>query len=393
MLESVAESELEESVKKTLAGVLEKYREAFMGLVKEDEVIRVQRKQMAESTQHIKQQVEEALHRAGEKERALMAETSSRARSDARGAMIFGVIGFLVGVAVVWLFSGYLVGLVNRLNLFIHNLAEGNLSRVCTIDSGDEFGRMSRNLNEAVGRLRETFRTVQTAASGVKAGSTELSSTSSAMADGASSQAASIEETSSAMEQMSSNITQNTENARLTEGISRQASQDAVAGGQAVSNAVVAMREIAGKISVIEEISRQTNLLALNAAIEAARAGEHGKGFAVVAAEVRKLAERSQTAAGEIGQLSASSVEVAEQAGAIIDKLVPDIQKTAALVAEIASASREQSQGVGQINQAIQTLDRVIQQNAGASEEMAATAEELSANANVLADAVSFFKV
>jgi methyl-accepting chemotaxis protein len=194
------------------------------------------------------------------------------------------------------------------------------------------------------------------------------------------------------MEQMSSNIAQNTDNAQVTGKISKQAAQDAVDGGAAVKRAVAAMREIAGKITVIEEIARQTNLLALNAAIEAARAGEHGKGFAVVAAEVRKLAERSQTAAGEIGHLSASSVEVAERAGTIIDKLVPDIQKTAALVQEISTASTEQSQGVGQINQAVQELDHVIQQNAGISSEVASTAESLSKNAQALADAVSSFR-
>jgi methyl-accepting chemotaxis protein len=153
------------------------------------------------------------------------------------------------------------------------------------------------------------------------------------------------------------------------------------------------MKEIADKISIIEEIARQTNLLALNAAIEAARAGEHGKGFAVVAAEVRKLAERSQTAAGEISNLSSTSVAVAEQAGGIINKLVPDIQRTAELVQEIAAGSREQSQGADQINQAIQQLDQVIQKNAGASEEMAATAEELSSQSRVLQDTIAFFRI
>jgi methyl-accepting chemotaxis protein len=194
------------------------------------------------------------------------------------------------------------------------------------------------------------------------------------------------------MEQMTANIQQNTDNALETQRIAQMAAQEASKGGTAVTEAVGAMKEIAEKISIIEEIARQTNLLALNAAIEAARAGEHGKGFAVVAAEVRKLAERSQIAAGEIGQLSTSSVHVAEQAGQIMTKMVPEIQRTAELIQEITAASQEQNQGAEQINQAIQQLDQVIQQNAGASEEMSATAEELSSQADELQRSIAFFR-
>ena len=183
------------------------------------------------------------------------------------------------------------------------------------------------------------------------------------------------------------------DNAELTEKIALKSAADATESGKAVTETVGAMKEIAGKISIIEEIARQTNLLALNAAIEAARAGEHGKGFAVVASEVRKLAERSQTAAGEISQLSASSVEVAEKAGAMLAKLVPDIQKTAELVQEISAASKEQTSGADQINAAIQQLNQVIQQNAGAAEEMSSTAEELSSQAQQLQGTIAFFKV
>jgi methyl-accepting chemotaxis protein len=178
-----------------------------------------------------------------------------------------------------------------------------------------------------------------------------------------------------------------------TEKIAIQASGDAQVGGQSVNETVAAMKEIAGKIMIIEEISRQTNLLALNAAIEAARAGEHGKGFAVVAAEVRKLAERSQKAAGEINELSTSSVEVAEKAGTVLDALVPNIQKTAELVQEIAASSREQDAGADQIAKSIQQLDAVIQQNASASEEMASTSEELSGQSEQLAEMIAFFNV
>ncbi len=192
---------------------------------------------------------------------------------------------------------------------------------------------------------------------------------------------------------MSSNIRQNADNAIQTEKIASKSATDAQEGGKAVLETVAAMKDIAGKISIIEEIARQTNLLALNAAIEAARAGEHGKGFAVVASEVRKLAERSQRAAAEISELSSTSVGVAESAGNMLSKIVPDIQKTAELVLEISASSREQDAGAEQINKAIQQLDQVIQQNAGASEEMASTAEELASQAEQLQSTIAFFKI
>jgi len=195
------------------------------------------------------------------------------------------------------------------------------------------------------------------------------------------------------MEQMAANIRQNADNATETEKIARQSSVDAGKSGEAVSKAVAAMKTIAEKITIVQEIARQTDLLALNAAIEAARAGEHGKGFAVVASEVRKLAERSQRAAAEIGALSTETLGVSEQAGQMLTKLVPDIQRTAALVADITSASREQNAGAEQINVAIQQLDQVTQQNAAASEEMSSTSEELSAQAQQLQVTISFFSV
>ena len=248
-------------------------------------------------------------------------------------------------------------------------------------------------IKEMVEKLKDVVINVKSASDNVSSGSQELSSSSEEMSQGATEQAASAEEASSSMEQMASNIRQNSDNARQTEKIAGKAAVDAREGGEAVTQAVVAMKEIAGKISIIEEIARQTNLLALNAAIEAARAGEHGKGFAVVAAEVRKLAERSQAAAAEISDLSSSSVEVAEKAGNMLKKLVPDIQKTAELVQEINAASNEQNTGAEQINKAIQQLDQVIQQNAGASEEMSSTAEELASQAEQLQHTIAFFKV
>ncbi|WP_136513776.1 cache domain-containing protein [Geomonas edaphica] len=248
-------------------------------------------------------------------------------------------------------------------------------------------------LKAMLDKLNYVVTDVKGAADNVASGSQELSSSSEQMSQGASEQAAAAEEVSSSMEEMTSNIRQNADNALQTEKIASKSAKDAKEGGEAVTHTVSAMKEIAGKISIIEEIARQTNLLALNAAIEAARAGEHGKGFAVVASEVRKLAERSQKAAAEISNLSSSSVEIAERAGEMLNRMVPDIQKTAELVMEISAACREQDTGAEQINKAIQQLDQVIQQNASAAEEMSSTAEELSSQAEQLQDVIGFFKM
>ncbi len=239
--------------------------------------------------------------------------------------------------------------------------------------------------------LHRLIGNIKVATRQVASGSQVISGSSAEMSKGATTQAASAEEASSSVEQMNANIRQNAENALQTEKIAIQAANDAQEGGEAVNRTVSAMKQIADKILIIEEIARQTNLLALNAAIEAARAGEHGKGFAVVAAEVRKLAERSQNAAAEINDLSTNSVEVAERAGQLLEVVVPNIQKTAELVQEISAASKEQDAGAEQINQSIQQLDGIIQLNASASEEMASTAEELSSQSEQLAEMVAFF--
>ncbi|RJQ58317.1 MAG: methyl-accepting chemotaxis protein [Desulfobacteraceae bacterium] len=269
-------------------------------------------------------------------------------------------------------------------------IAQGDLTAKVNLLS--EKDMLGKSLDAMVVKLKEVVTEVKNAAENVASGSQQLSSSSAEMSQGATEQAAAAEEASSSMEQMSANIKQNADNALQTEKISLKSSDDAKRGGEAVANTVTAMKEIAKKISIIEEIARQTDLLALNAAIEAARAGEHGKGFAVVASEVRKLAERSQTAAGEISHLSSTSVEVAERAGNMLSELVPDIQKTADLVQEISAASNEQNSGADQINKAIQQLDNVIQQNASSSEEMASTSEELAAQAEQLLSTIGFFK-
>ncbi|HOV90664.1 MAG TPA: cache domain-containing protein [Syntrophorhabdaceae bacterium] len=301
-------------------------------------------------------------------------------------------------IAILILFIAFLVSRIITRPLMkavdiANELSQGNLTVSIESETKDEAGQLLSGMRSMLEKLKLIVSDVKNASDNVASASQQLSSSAQQMSQGATEQAASAEEVSSSMEEMVSNIKQNADNAQQTEKIALKASQDAKEGGNAVAETVSAMKEIAGKISIIEEIARQTNLLALNAAIEAARAGEHGKGFAVVATEVRKLAERSQIAAGEISKLSTSSVEVAEKAGMMLTKIVPDIQKTAELVSEINAASNEQNAGAEQINKAIQQLDKVIQQNASATEEMASTSEELASQAEQLLDTIAFFKV
>ena len=282
-----------------------------------------------------------------------------------------------------------LIVAMNDITAAADEISNGNLTVEIRVRSPQD--KLMQALAAMVNGLTRTVSDIRSIAGEVAAASQSISTASIQVSKGASAQAAAAEEASSSMEEMVSNIKQNADNAQQTDKIANKSARDAQESGKSVLEAVAAMKEIANKISIIEEIARQTNLLALNAAIEAARAGEHGKGFAVVAAEVRKLAERSQKAAGEINQLSASTLKVSEKSGEMLDKLVPDIQRTAELVQEISAASKEQDTGAEQINKALQQLEQVIQQNASASEEMASTTEELTGQSDQLVSALSFF--
>jgi len=300
-------------------------------------------------------------------------------------------------------FGGVVGGINGMLDAILLPIGEGNrvLDLVSTgslierveIDCEGDHRKMKDAINNLIDSLSTFSTNVAAAAEQVAAGSQQLSSSSQQVSEGATEQAAAAEEASASMEQMAANIKQNADNATQTEKIARQSSQDAEVSGVAVQKAVVAMRTIAEKIGIVQEIARQTDLLALNAAVEAARAGEHGKGFAVVAAEVRKLAERSQTAAAEISGMSTDTVTAATEAGEMLTKLVPDIRRTAELVSEISAACREQDIGAVQINEAIQQLDKVTQQNASASEQISSTSEELSSQAEELQESIAFFRV
>jgi methyl-accepting chemotaxis protein len=274
----------------------------------------------------------------------------------------------------------------------MHRLAEGDLSDDVVLRKGDT-GSLLFAIRKTSESLAHIIGEVRSSADLLVNSSQQVSATAQSLSTASSEQATAVDQATASIEQMTASITQNTENAKVTDSMAAKSSTEAVQGGKAVKDTVEAMKSIAGKIGIIDDIAYQTNLLALNAAIEAARAGEHGKGFAVVAAEVRKLAERSQVAAQEIGQLAGSSVKMAEQAGKLLDEMVPSIKKTSDLVQEIAAASQEQSQGVGQINGAMGQLNKATQQNASASEELAATSEEMGGQAAQLQELMEFFKI
>ena len=289
--------------------------------------------------------------------------------------------------------SEKLAAIIEDIGRVLGALASGDLTQRITRPAEGTFDQVKTDANVTSEKLAEIIEEVRSAADALTGAASQVSATAQSLSQAASEQASSVEETTSSINLMSASISQNSDNAKVTDGMATKASREAGEGGQAVAQTVKAMKQIAAKISIVDDIAYQTNLLALNAAIEAARAGEHGKGFAVVAAEVRKLAERSQEAAKEIGDLAANSVSTAERAGKLLDEIVPSIQKTSELVQEIAAASSEQSQSVTQIGGAMGQLSKSTQQNASASEELAATSEQLSGQAEQLQQTVSFFTV
>jgi methyl-accepting chemotaxis protein len=331
----------------------------------------------------------EAMEKAGKEADEMVASTE-------RLILILGSAAALLSVLLGWIITRSVVkqigGEPDYARDMVARLAEGDLTMKVQTHANDDTSLLYA-MKTMVEKLSQVVTDVNSGAQSLASASEEVSATAQALSQAASEQAAGVEETSASIEQMTSSIAQNTENAKVTEGMASKAAKDAADGGESVNATVEAMKQIAKKIGIIDDIAAQTNLLALNAAIEAARAGEHGKGFAVVAAEVRKLAERSQVAAQEIGEVATSSVELAEKAGKLLEQMVPAIRKTADLVQEISAASSEQSSGVGQINSAVGQLNQTTQQNASSSEELAATSEEMSSQAEQLQQTMSFFKL
>ena len=302
-------------------------------------------------------------------------------------------ISFILGLLLCFFISRAIAQPLVGAVTVADRLSEGDFSVRIEVTSEDETGRLLAAMQRMVRKLAQVIGEVREGAGALASASAQVSSSSQSLSQGTSEQASSVEETTSSLEQMTATINQNRDHSRQMEQMALQGARDAEESGRSVKATVEAMGSIAEKISIIEEIAYQTNLLALNAAIEAARAGEHGKGFAVVATEVRKLAERSQTAAREIGGLATSSVKVATRSGQLLEELVPSIRKTADLVQEVVAASTEQASGVGQMNKAMLHVDQVTQRNASASEELASTAEELAAQAESLQQLMSFFRV
>jgi methyl-accepting chemotaxis protein len=347
--------------------------------------------------QPLLKEIEDKMDQADAVKRGVSAKAvndAERAFQDTR-TVLLGVV--LLAIAFAGIAGLALAARITRpLALVVRHaerIAQGDLRESVEVTTRDETGQVMQAMRDMTERLTLTIGEVRTASRALSSASQQISSTAQSLAQGTSEQAASVEETSSSLEQMGASITQNAENSRQTEQIAIKCARDADEAGKAVRGTVEAMSSIAAKISIIEEIAYQTNLLALNAAIEAARAGEHGRGFAVVATEVRKLAERSQASAREIGGLASSSVKTAERAGAALVELMPSIRRTSDLVQEVAAASREQSVGVAQVNKAMTQVDQITQRNASGAEELSSTAEEMAGQAESLDQLMSFFRI
>ncbi|HEX5393043.1 MAG TPA: methyl-accepting chemotaxis protein [Rhodocyclaceae bacterium] len=383
-LDSAARSYVQEGINPPLSALnVGTFDEANVALLK-----KTNPKAAAFSTASI--QVREYYQKSSE---SLFLEAGRRNHEAEIAMMGTGIFAALLSIGLgLWITRGITKPLDEVVSV-ANAMAKGDFAVKVEADSQDETGRLKRAMHEMAAKLSQVIGEISATAGEINSAAQEVSATAQSLSQSSSEQASSVEETSSAVEQMTSSIAQNTENTTLTGNMANESFQHAAEGGAAVKETVDAMKQIADKIGIIDDIAYQTNLLALNAAIEAARAGEHGKGFAVVAAEVRKLAERSQVAAQEISGLAETSVQQAVRAGTLFEEIVPSIRKTSDLVGEIAAASQEQSLGADQINDAMGQMNKVTQQNASASEELAATAEEMSTQAGKMAELMSFFKV
>jgi methyl-accepting chemotaxis protein len=308
------------------------------------------------------------------------------------GVIIFSIIATIGGIVLAYIIARGIITPINKGVAFAQKISNGDLTARINVNQKDEIGVLADSLTNMAGKLRKIVGDIRVGANNIASASEQMSSNSQEMSQGASEQASSAEQVSSSMEQMKSNIQQNTDNAQQTEKISKNAAESIRKGNEAAQNSVQSMKDIAEKISIINDIAYQTNILALNAAVEAARAGEYGKGFAVVASEVRKLAERSAEAASEIDEKSKSGVEISEKAGKQLEDIVPEVEKTSQLVQEITASSNEMNSGADQVNNAIQQLNQVTQQNAASSEELATSAEEMASQADQLKETIAYFK-
>ncbi|MBN4079271.1 hypothetical protein JYT26_01385 [Beggiatoa alba] len=356
---------------------------------------------MAEKIEVVEEELDKELESLLDEIAEFTKQAAEKALEDERTAVLFllimSAVALVLGVLIAYWITRSIMGQLGadpaEVRVLAEAIANGDLTMdLSGVDEKKRVGVYAAMINMQQ-KLIKVVQQIQGNSEQISSASIQVSATASSLSEATSEQAASVEETSASVEEMGASISQNSENAQTTDKIASESAVAATEGGEAVAGTVLAMTQIAEKISIIEDIAYQTNMLALNAAIEAARAGEHGKGFAVVAAEVRKLAERSQIAASEISTLTGDSVKVAEKAGNLLEKMVPDITRTAELVQEISAASEEQSSGVGQITSAMQQLDKVTQQNAAGSEELAATAEEMQAQSENLQQVVSFFRL